>query len=148
MIKIRLFLLLLILLVFCSCEENAKSEIIGIWDYSRPIKEQLKIEFDDDTENQLKYSKASKIWTKYEDEGFEHFYLEFEEQGKLVEYKAGMAFKFDYKISNDTIFKDNEPFYRIVQLTRDSLTLKYLYSDKPTIYSKVEIDLSSHELMN
>lgn len=139
-------LLLVLMTIMTGCAQDQDDDLKGIWQFSRPTNSEndLNINF----EGQDGTSKSEKIIKKYNEEGIEHFYLEFGGDGELIEYKVGLGVKFNYRVSNDTIFKDEKAYYRILKLTSDTLTLKYFYSEIPTVYKRVEVDLSDHEMAN
>ena len=134
-------------LVIVSCGRSSKSSVVGTWDYSRPIKEDRENEINIDIDGYLD-SQASKIRKKHEAEGLEHFYLRFDEDGNLTEYKAGFAIEFNYRISNDTIFTEVGPYYGILKVSKNELTLKKIQGGNITTYNKVKVDLSDYEMAN
>ncbi|MBU2946332.1 hypothetical protein [Zobellia uliginosa] len=146
MIRLKLIISsLIIFLLFCN--QGFENKLQGTWEYSRIIDSGKTLQTLS-IEGKKESTKSQKVIDRYMREGVERFYLVYGENGELIEYKLGMGMKFKYRVSNDTIFTDNEPYYRIEELTSEKLVLKYFYSDVPTTYKKVEVDLSDHEMVN
>ncbi|WP_158974179.1 hypothetical protein [Cellulophaga sp. L1A9] len=133
-----------------SCKPSNSELLYGTWKHSE-IREQ-KNDYDimniqEGTSSETIYTetdlKQSKTATTVQD-----FYLVFDNETNYIEYKVGMGMKFGFKLSNDTIYSNGEPEFKIVSVTNKVLNLKKLKTGKPVNYIKSNDDLSKFEILN
>ncbi|CAZ94461.1 hypothetical protein [Zobellia galactanivorans] len=81
-------------------------------------------------------------------DGMDHFYLVFDGQGQLIEYKVGIGFRSTYKIVDNLIYSNGEPLYQIVTFRDSLMVIKQPDEVDTATYERVEVDLSALEIIN
>lgn len=139
---ITLLLMNLLFISMLSCQEavdTKKADLTGTWVYSQPAEEELGFTMTVD---------GQKVDTEPEERGEDRYYLVFDNEENLIEYKVVFGFRSKYSVASDTLSINGEPFYKIIALTADSLTLKQLNEPKTITYAKTDQDVSDIPIMN
>lgn len=137
-----LLLLNLFLISVGACQEatdNKKQDLTGTWVYTQPAEEELGFTMTVD---------GKKINTQPENREEDRYFLIFDGEDNLIEYKVVFGFRSKYKVENHTLYIDQQPAYEITELTSDSLTLRYLQEPKRITYSKTNEEVSDIPIMN
>lgn len=140
----RYFIISILLLpLVASCQEK-EIDLNGTWHYERRSKPEIGFTMRIDGEDIIKESNTS----SEDGDGMDHFYLVFDDQGQMVEYKVGMGFRSKYKIVDNIIYSNEEPLYEIVTFRDSLMVIKQPNEVDTAIYEKVEVDLSHLEMIN
>ncbi|WP_459209697.1 hypothetical protein [Aquimarina rhabdastrellae] len=149
----NLFYLLTLCSFFSFSQEVKHTNIIGTWELIETINthkinigeliihgnEQEKKEFDSIQNILEKKEKEDPRITKW------HFIIE---EKFLYEYRFEYGTKFKSKIINNTIYKFNKPFYKVVSLKNDTLKLKEYKKNTISVFKKVKTDLSDFKILS
>ncbi|SHK03262.1 hypothetical protein [Pseudozobellia thermophila] len=139
----RFIVLIMLIPLAVSCQEN-EVDLQGTWHYERRSRPErgftmsidgvdVTEELNDETEN---------------GDGMDHFYLVFDGQGQLIEYKVGIGFRSTYKIVDNLIYSNDEPLYEIVTFRDSLMVIKQPDKVDTATYERVEADLSALEIVN
>ncbi|WP_282057209.1 hypothetical protein [Maribacter luteus] len=126
-----------------SCQEN-EVDLQGTWHYARRSRSEpsftMSIDGVDVTEE---------LNDETEDgDGMDHFYLVFDGQGQLIEYKVGFGFRSKYTIVGNAIYSNEEPLYEIVTFRDSLMVIKQPDEVDTATYERVETNLSQLEIIN
>lgn len=126
-----------------SCQESEVS-LYGTWHYERRSRPEHGFTMRIDGEDVIE-----KLNDEDENgDGLDHFYLVFDDQKQMIEYKVGMGFRSRYKIVENTIHSNEEPLYEIVTFRDSLMVIKQPNEVDTATYEKVDTDLDHLEIIN
>ncbi len=150
---IKILYLLIILTSYSFSQEVKKSDVIGTWELLETVSlsnqnidiGELVLENED---GKPKYDSIKKIIEKRKkkDPRITKWHYIIGEK-YLFEYRFEYGSKFKSKIINNSIYKFDEPFYRIESINGDTLKLMEYKSDDILVLKKVNTDLSDFEIL-
>ena len=140
----RYFIILVIFFpLLGSCQESEVS-LYGTWHYERRSRPEhgftMRIDGVDIIEESTDEEENG--------DGMDHFYLVFDKQNQLIEYKVGIGFRSTYKIVDNLIYSNDEPLYEIVTFRDSLMVIKQPDEVDTATYERVEADLSALEIIN
>lgn len=75
-------------------------------------------------------------------------YLVFDKERKYTEYiMEGIGIKYNFKLSNDTVYIQDTPLYKILNIDKKKLELKKLNTEQIVTYYKSNDDLSKFKVL-
>ncbi|WP_324024594.1 hypothetical protein QSV08_15375 [Maribacter sp. BPC-D8] len=96
-----------------------------------------------ETENGTEYEQIKLEKPKRE---IRNFYLVFGGETTYTEFKSGIGMKFDFRVSNDTIYQMDKPEFKIVSIDSGELILRKIDTGKERVYIKSNDDLSKFKV--
>ena len=136
--------LLVALPLLLSCQTEQKPSLLGTWHQERDVPEEpgFTISIDGmDMTDELHGEDGN-------DDGKEHFYLRFQEDGQMTEYKVGFGLRRSYEVRDGVIYSEGEPLYEVVSLTGKALTIKQPGESGTATYLKTSEDLAGLPVIN
>ncbi|WP_289039990.1 hypothetical protein [uncultured Zobellia sp.] len=95
-----------------SCQDSNNEKEIGLngtWHYARRSKPEIGFTMKIDGEDVVEESNDA----PEDGDDIDHFYLVFDNQGQMIQYKVGIGFCSKYNIVDNTIYSNEEPLYQI-----------------------------------
>jgi len=121
----------------------------GTWRHSEIRQQESNFDtmtIQEETDNGTKYT-TTDLKQSNNTSDVQDFYLVFDKGTKYTEYKVGMGMTFDFNLSNDTIYSDGQPQYKIIDINDERLELKKLRTGKTVEYIRSNDDLSKLTLL-
>ncbi|WP_276166917.1 hypothetical protein [Zobellia alginiliquefaciens] len=140
----RYLIVFIMLLPFVVSSQESEVNLYGTWHYERRSKPEIGFTMRIDGEDVIEASNDE----SEDGDGMDHFYLVFESEGQLIEYKVGMGFRSKYKILDNTVYSNGDPLYEIVTFRDSLMVIKQPNEVDTATYEKVETDLSHLEIIN
>ncbi len=129
---------LLSISLLLSCQQKPDMLIQGVWHYvdTNPPKPTITKMTEQTESGAIRVIDLEKSAPDLEEL---HFFLTFKD-GQLTQNKFGLKLTTTFKLEDNIILLDDEPFFKILKLTKDVLKVQRIDSGNATTYNKVESD--------
>ncbi len=148
----KLFYLLILFTLSSCAQEKGTINVIGTWEMLEMVSTQeteidigeLVINGEDPSVTDSINKVIQKI--QKEDPRLTKWYYIFDKD-KMLEFRLGIGGKFKSKIDKNYIYRFGKPFYKIVSIKNDTLTIKEIHNDKTLIMKRVNVNLGGLKII-